>query len=336
MLKGLDLDFLPVGDREILARALHDDPAQRFPNCVALIDALARMTVTPEPVVEQSFAQLPLVLPCECLLGKPLPPSVVLPQTDQLVAGLIATVSGPVAVLAFENVRFWQNADGSWESRCPVQVQPELLPYKLEGFRQHWRAHKVSEEEGCFVFRLVTHTTTRGVWPFRTEEPAGLEITLQFSDSVHLSVADRQLTHTKNSESAIRIRPFGEEDLKQEHGRRETVRRLFQSVRAFLQAGPEQRAQQRWPLNEPLRVYPILPNLEVAGVLEARVRNISQGGLSFLTHQELASDYVYLHLYQSHEAAHLAILARALRMQPLETGQFEVGVTFSVDGPTDT
>ena len=37
----VDLDFLPPDDRPVAARALHDDPAQRFPSCAGLHPGLA-------------------------------------------------------------------------------------------------------------------------------------------------------------------------------------------------------------------------------------------------------------------------------------------------------
>ena len=40
----VDLDFLPPDDRPVVARALHDDPAQRFPSSSAFLQALRAAT----------------------------------------------------------------------------------------------------------------------------------------------------------------------------------------------------------------------------------------------------------------------------------------------------
>ncbi len=65
----VDLDFLPAGDRPTVARALHDDPAQRFPSCTAFVQAL--QAATPPPVVSEAHAaSLPAVVPFARLMGK--------------------------------------------------------------------------------------------------------------------------------------------------------------------------------------------------------------------------------------------------------------------------
>jgi len=137
MARVVDLDFLPSGDREILAQALHDDPAQRFPSCTALIQALDAMTVVAAPEqAEVVPGTLPLVLPFECLLGKPMPPENEIPQPAEVVAQLLAAIAGQVTQETSENVRFWQQPDGAWEYRCPIQLHTRLVRCKLEGFRQ--------------------------------------------------------------------------------------------------------------------------------------------------------------------------------------------------------
>jgi serine/threonine protein kinase len=330
MARVVDLDFLPTGDREILAQALHDDPTQRFPSCLALIQALEAVTVVATPEDADPFVNLPLVLPFKCLLDRSMPNDLNMPLPGQIVAQWISAIVGHLKEETYENVRFWNHPDGTWEYQCPIQFHAGLTRCKLEGFRQHWNAQTISEDATSFVFKVFTEAPAKRFWSVRKNTGntgMGLEILIQISAAsmpVHLS------------ETTIRIRSFGKDNGEVDKVRRQQmvlVPRLFQSLRGFLQASPEQRAQQRFPFPGTLRVCPILPNLEVAGVIEAHGRNISQGGMSFLVPSEMQLEFVYLQLHQAPEASALALLARVVRMQPTADGRYDVGVTFQVDAP---
>jgi len=77
----------------------------------------------------------------------------------------------------------------------------------------------------------------------------------------------------------------------------------------------------------------VLPGLGLAGVLEARGRDISRGGIGFQVAQRLSTDLVYLHFREAPHLAALALLARVTRVQQTVNGLFEVGTTFSLDTP---
>lgn len=324
MIKGFDLDFLPASDREIITRALSPDPSRRFASCTALVDALEQNTVGATVRPEISLAALPLVVPVECLLGKEPPARNVVPQPGQMIAQLITTVAGSVAVRFLENTRYWRNQDGSWESRCPVPVQSSLLRYKLDGFRDQWKAEKIRADDHAFVCRLITRTTVRGVWPFAKTDRTGLEVWVQLPEP---TAGDQHLL-----EAFLRIRPLGEVNADQDLVHRSLVPQLFQGLRAYLQANPEQRNQQRWPCELPLRVFALSPSREIAGVLEGQTRNISQGGLSFVTGQKLCCEHLYLNFHQSNQLSRWGILGQAVRIQTLDNGQTEMGVSFVVGG----
>src|SRR5262249_45452534 len=81
----VDLDLLPAADRPAIARALSDDPSERYPSCVALIEA-PRATTVVAPRQPDLFTTLPLVIPFSSLMGEPPPPGIVLPQSSTVVA----------------------------------------------------------------------------------------------------------------------------------------------------------------------------------------------------------------------------------------------------------
>src|SRR5262249_32034613 len=117
----VDLDLLPADDRPVVARALADDPADRFPSCTALVEALEAATGRPEPgeLRPDLFASLPLVLPFASLLGQQSPADFAVPALGPVLNDLVTNATGSVSVLEFENVRYLLHGDGSWEYRCP-------------------------------------------------------------------------------------------------------------------------------------------------------------------------------------------------------------------------
>jgi hypothetical protein len=111
--------------------------------------------------------------------------------------------------------------------------------------------------------------------------------------------------------------------------------RLLDSLRSYLQPGPELRNQQRWPWAYPVRLYPVLPGLELAEPIDAQARNLSQGGISILSPREPPSASLYLHFPHppnsrgdAFDAVAYALLARVVRVQPWESGWFELGAVF--------
>src|SRR5581483_2855738 len=118
----------------------------------------------------------------------------------------------------------------------------------------------------------------------RTTEPAGLEVSIQLSE-VNIEGLQRL-------EASLRIRPFGKErNAKAKQAQADLIPRLFQSLRSHLQSSTEQRIRQRWPFTVGLRVYPMLPSQEVAGILEGQTLNLSLSGVSFVADQEPGCEY---------------------------------------------
>ena len=103
---------------------------------------------------------------------------------------------------------------------------------------------------------------------------------------------------------------------------------LLDSLRSYLQAGPEQRAQERWPCPQPLRVYPARAR---GGPLEAVGRDVSLGGACFRLRRRPDFRLAYLHWHQAADLADFALLARVVRVNE-DGDSVEVGVAFG-EGP---
>jgi len=341
--KHLDLDLLPATDRPILARALHDDPKKRFTSCVELVAALEAATFVSSQT--DLYETLPLVIPFTSLLGKPPPPDTLMPQGGELVAQLFNTISGPSNVVVLENARYLVFPDGHWEYHFPIQMVTDLLRLKLEGFRQYWRADLIATGENALTLQIVTRTPPRSFWSFRNGGTAGIKIQIRLDPSPTSSPPPRPAvvdcswstpsgnTSSSTRQAIVQVLLFGDKEGSLSEMMRDMAPRLFQSIRAHLQTNPDQRGEQRFPFTQLLRIYPVLPDLQLAGVQEARARNLSRGGLSLVAPSELPSKYVYLHFHETPSMADLALLGRVVRCLPQEEGRFEVGLTFVVDGP---
>jgi hypothetical protein len=317
----LDFDLLPSCDHAILLKALHDDPQQRFPTCRALVEAL-ETAVSSKARRTSLYQRLPTVIPFTSLQGEPPAKGIVLPPLQELILSLAKpilpstpphTISGP------QNTRYVLQDDGVWETKCPVQVFSAALPLKVEGFRTEWRARLAQQKGDTFLLHLDFQPPQR---PGEREKPP-----------VHVIAFELDVHSTPGSvkyfaEARMRIFPAsGDRDRTAQH-LLEMAPRLFDSMRSYLQAAPEQRSAERWPCPQPLHVYPVLPDLELDEILEGISRNISLGGISFRVGQAPRAEQAYLHWHRSPTLSTFAVLARIIRVQPMAGGGFEVGAVF--------
>jgi hypothetical protein len=311
----LDLDLLPAPDRPALARALGTDPGRRFASCVEFVAALEEAG---RPAARAPAVPLLPVVPVTALAGEPVPAGLVLPSAADLV-GLLACPAGPGrTAVGPRGLRYTVRPDGAWEHRCPVQVVPGVLRLRAEGFRVQWNARAVREADDAFVYTLEVPRDPRRFWDRFSGRSAQLE--------VRLELPPPSAAGTRRAEATLRLRPVGE----QARAALEKVGvELLDSLRSYLQAGPEQRAQERWPCPQPLRVHPVPgrgPTLEAAG------RDVSLGGASFRLRRRPEFRLAYLHWHQAADVADFALLARVVRVQESGDG-FEVGVAFGEGAP---
>ena len=132
------------------------------------------------------------------------------------------------------------------------------------------------------------------------------------------------------AEARIGVRPAGENAECAAAHLPQLAPRLFDSMRCYLQASPDQRREDRWQCPQPLHVYPVMPSLELEGILEGISRNISMGGVSFRVSQPPHAEQAYLHWHKSATVAHFAVLVRIIRVQPMAGGGSEVGACFPI------
>lgn len=322
----IDYDLLPSCDRAILVKALHDDPYQRFSTCAALVDALEAATASAARFTTL-YESLPAVIPFSSLKGEPPSKDIVLPPLNQIVLNLgmpnllstaLLSTTQLRGVRAAQIARCTLLANDVWESKCPVQIFTGALALKVEGFRTEWKARIAEEKTNSYLFHIDLPPLTKTDDPDKNPLPVvAFQLEVQSPGSARYVAEARMRVYATagNRFQIARLLP-------------ELAPRLFESMRSYLQAPPDQRAEDRWVCPQPLHVYPVRPDLELEDALEGISRNISLGGVSFRVLEEPRTEQVYLHWHRVPAVSPYAVLTRIIRVQPMAGGGFEVGGVF--------
>ncbi len=320
----LDFDLLPSCDRIPLLKALQADPQQRFPSCVALVDALEEAAVVSNHRATL-YHQLPNVIPFSSLRGEPEDEALSLPSLDRFVLGLaLSELSSPPRIVEGpRSARYSVRDNDLWECKFPVHIFSGVLPLKLEGFRSEWRLKIVEQSSDRFLFLMELPRTL----------PSAAEPTPRPGVALEVKVTSAFNSPKYFAEACLSVYPTG--------GERERVAKLLvnltprfvESLRGYMQANAEQRGQDRWGCPQPLHVYPVRRDLEFEEILEGMSRNISLGGVSIRVAKKPSTEQVYLHWHKSPAASSFAVLARIVRTQPMIGGGFEIGGVFASETP---
>jgi hypothetical protein len=319
----LDLHLLSTADQEVLARALHSRPSQRFPSCVALLSALEEAPVAPLMDRNVLRVTLPPVLPAGAagpLFGSPSRPSLTLPQ---FVRELVALAAGPAQLTDADSIHYRLEPGQNLEHHCAVELFPGAIALKLEGFGHQWDAQRTVVEPERFRFEV---DFPAAFWQRLTGQRIGLGIDIQLRPS--------QRSSARLTEVSVVIRPFGCNRTQANRLLAENGPVLLESVRNYLQACPEQRGQDRLTIRQPLRVSPVLAGQELAPPVECVGKDISTHGIGFYLPHPPCTAQVYINLPQVPQVAAVAGLAHIVRGHPCGDGWYEVGAFFIDDGAT--
>ncbi len=315
----VDLDMVVASDREILARALHPDPALRFPTCSALVAALH--TAIADRARVACANAVPRVATCAALLGTKPADGLIVPGVGQLLAEL--PIRPPFRVLSGgqKNSRYFVHGDGFWSYSCPVQIFPNALKLKLDGFKMYWNAKAAQHENWLSVYQLEIPVPDDAA-----AKNGGRSIAVE----VRVEVQPLKGKTVGVSEARAIVRPVWERGPQVFRALERIAPRLFDSLRSFLQGNPEQRCEERWACSQPVRVFPFGDGSMVGAPLEGVCRDISRCGVRFRVTEPLDTKQVYLNWYKISRVAPFALLARVLRAQKVQGGSlFEVGAIFN-------
>ncbi len=316
-----DLEPLPPDDREVLARALHADPDSRFFTCVELIDALA----APATVSDASPDIRDRILMSGWRPGEA--PGGTVPDPAQLVANLVSqAMAESLEIQDYHGMRCMVDADGAMVHRCAAWLPPGVARQKLEGFLQQWKARVVQDDEDCMIFHIELPNGSWHWFKKKTQPVLAVEIRL----------ARKLPTLAKLTEVTIRMeylsgKKAGNDVLEQ------VGPAVLESLRTYLLAPPEQRIQERFPFEHPLRIAAVGPRGETGRPIDCMGRDISYGGLSFHAPREPAAPqvniYFTVYLTSTSETAAVSVPALIRRVQPHGEDGFLVGARFLLDSP---
>jgi hypothetical protein len=314
-----DLSLVSEEEREVLRRALHPHSSRRFANSsqmVLALDAAARA---------QPKLSSPVLPGLGSVVRLSQPPGTRQPRTchslDDFVRELVTLVAGPVQVHDYRNIRYTIEPGRLLEHHCPLRGFSGTALVHLDQFQQQWQARALHQEKGLVVFAIDTTPT---FWQRLIGRQVGLEIQVQLLPATKAA---------KRPEAGVVIRPFGCSRRQASQLLADLGLRLLASVRSYLQVQQDQRGTERLLVSQPLRVHPVIEGVELAQSIDCVTKDVSATGIGFFLPQWLPHSQVYVNLPNVEELAHFAGLARIVRKQPCGDGWFEVGASFTLEGP---
>ncbi|MCI0463056.1 MAG: PilZ domain-containing protein [Gemmataceae bacterium] len=316
-LPRLETVLFSTAEREVLRRALDPVPSARFADCRALVAALAALPGANTPDRPAPPGSLPLLLRPAQLTNGNAPQSL-----DQFVRALLAAAGGSSVLCERGSIRYHLDPGKGLRHRCAVNLFPGAAGLRLEGFRHELHAEALVINKSRVVFAV--HAVPN-FWERLTGRHVGLEIEVQLTAPLR--------TRQRLSEVLIVIRPFGCSGPRAAQLLDDMGPLLLERLRLYLQARPDQRAQERLLWNPPLRVVPVVAGARTGDVIECVGKDISPRGIGLFLPKPLAAS----HLYVSHPAlpqlADVAALARVVRGQRGPDGWYEVGAQFTPEKP---
>jgi serine/threonine protein kinase len=311
-----DLGMLPSTDRLLLLRALHVEPERRFDSNAEFIAALARATVRPTtPAPYSATRQTAVSVPKVVVPSRASP--VVSVSSTAAINELVALAGEGREVRERGGMRYLMTPGVSILHHCCARVIPSVLLLKVTGFREQWKATLVEREEGRFVYHLPLGGS---VWQRTFGTPPTLSVEIRCEAPTQ---GDATL-----SEASVEIWPLGCSQNKAVEVLESMGPRVLESVRTYLNAHPERRAQMRLPYESVVQVAPVHDGV-LGDAIMSMTRDISQNGMSVLMpcRPPAAQVCVLVSLPSRHEPATIA--ARVLRVRPQKDGRFEVGLIFT-------
>jgi hypothetical protein len=309
--RPLKLGLLSEGEREVLTRALHTEPSRRFASCADFVAALRAALPRGGSLVLRGPAEPPALVPARAPLSRG-PTSL-----DGFVRELLTLAAGPAAMRESPQIRYRLEPGQSLKHRCAVNLFPGGALLKLEGFRQEWGGALVRRDSESFVLAVRTSVS---FWERLVGRQVGLEIHVRMAPAR----PDQRL-----AEVGVLIRPFGCGRARAVKLLEQTGPVLLESLRAHLQALPEQRAQERLLWHERLRVHPVVAGLRAADGIDCLAKDISARGIGFFLPQPLAATHLYVNHPGSPQLADIAALVKVVRGQRCPDGWYEVGALFT-------
>ncbi|HEV3116913.1 MAG TPA: PilZ domain-containing protein, partial [Gemmataceae bacterium] len=315
-----DVGQLAPADREIVQRALSEDPQKRWPNCTEFIKALqdaapgilhARHNTNGEATAPRRDSPAPAD---PTAAGESL-------STGSVINSLLASTSSQEATQAPARAPELL-APGEILLRkfsAPLPVGTARL--KIEEFGQQCGARVVSADDETIVLQI---TRPRSLWQQCIGRQPGLEL------RVHLA-RPRNAAATPIDVS-VQISPL---DCGRKRGAQlleEVGPLLLESLRTALQVNAERRMQERVLWQQTLPIRPVLPDGTLGEMHECQGKDISANGIGFYVPHPLPSTLISIDVPTNTDPPSVTVHANIVRVQRCGNGWYEVGALFVKNG----
>lgn len=324
-----DLELLHPSERPVMARAFDPDPDQRFQSCLELIDALEHCItgITSYRVNKPQQYASPLAGTStgswlEINAQNASSSGGSMPAT-QAVSDIVGTIIAAWPTETINAVRYIHRRGELIHHRCGAMLMAGLAQAKLDGFRLSIGAEMVRSEDNVYVYRVPR--PSKSFWKSLRAQPMGLEITLHL---VRPAIRQAMLTDV-----TVQIKPYGINNPDEaEEMMREAGPRIVETLRTFLQANHDRRAQERFEYNVPLKVQVIASRGERGTPVQCQGKDISLSGVSFYSPVEIRGSQLKIELVHPRQPEPVSVRAQLVRCdQHLEGGWHEVGARFLFD-----
>ena len=195
--------------------------------------------------------------------------------------------------------------DGAWVCRFPSTVPASVVPYKLAVVHETWGVSVEQPDPAQVVLRR-----TVGGGFFGGKKKHGYEVTVQ------LPPAGKPL-----GEVTITGRLLGTPDAKFSAEAADQVPKLIGDLRRLLNNVQDRRRHPRVAYDMPFALYPVHSDGSIDPAVTAKCRDVSLGGLGFVTPGSLRTKYIYAAFPDIPAIAGQAILLRLMRTQSIEGGR---------------
>jgi serine/threonine protein kinase len=231
-----DIGLLPAPDRRVLLRALHADPDRRFPNCVALLDALEGAANGPQAQARNSTRVLALTAAHRVVEEAPrLSPG-------RLVEELVSQCGRGADVREFGPIRYRLRDGRRIEHQCCARIVPGTAKLKLEGFREQWAAEVKTKEASFFAYKV---RVPGSLWQRCLGSTPHLEVQVRLWPPTAAALTPISIT----------IEPVGCTAERADYYLEKVGPQMLQSARNFLQPEPNS-GQERHPFEGPVHFHP--------------------------------------------------------------------------------
>jgi serine/threonine protein kinase len=309
-----DLEALPSSDQEVIARALHPDPDERWASCTDMVMALDG--VRPDESVERDtdrfteFLQKPRN-------GKIAPlPAATCGDLQQVISDIIAAAGGEATPLAPEEIPEL-SADGMvlthrFQAGLPLGSARE----KVARFHTQCGGRRIHEDDDACIIVVPLPPGFLGKWLGRQTD---LEITVRLGRVNPASPTPILVD--------VSLRAVGCNAKQSRKTLEDMGPALIDNLRQLLLINSNKRTQGRllWP--HPIKIIPIRHNGDKEPAIQCRGKDISQGGLGFYLPEELHTADVLIELPNSVHPD-LTIPATLVRAKRCADGWYDVGALF--------